>query len=233
MEYQFGKFTNLINTNQIIMLDNNLKLINKSTKYPFKLNDGEVLVSLNDKIYLIYNKKTSYIECIFDESLKYIQSGYYLNNLELSDGYVKYIMNKIKNPKNCLVLGLCIGNIPNELSILNKSIKKIDCVEINPLLCKVYNEYFKISSKINIYEESANDFVNKTINKYDSIIVDIPREFITAKFMKKVKSILDFNGSVYVNIYGANHKNINKKSFEGFSNINYERVSNNNIYMLN
>jgi hypothetical protein len=215
------------------MLDSNLNFLNKSTKYPYKINNDEVLISIHDKIYLLYNKKTTYIECIFENSLKYIQSGYHLNNLELSDGYVKFLMTKIKIPNNCLVLGLCIGNIPNELIGKYKSIKKIDCVEINPLLCKLYNEYFKISSKINIYEDSAANFVNRITNKYDTIIIDIPFEFYNSKFMKRIKLILEYNGKVYINIYGANNKKINEKLFDDFSNINYTRISNNNIYILN
>jgi len=227
------KFYELIKDDKIIVLDNNFRKLNMVSKYPYKLGNSEVLISFYDNIYLIYNSQHKYVNCYFNEDLRYIQTTLYLENYNLNDGYTKYIINNIDKPENILVLGLCIGNMPNSLVSLKKQIKNIDCVEINPILCKIYNTYFKISDKIKVYEKCAHEYIMETSKKYDTIIIDIPCKFITNKFVSRIKKVLKNSGKVYINLIGKDSNKITKKMFEDFNNIIQTKLDNNNLFILN
>ncbi len=127
---------------------------------------------------------------------------------------------------NCLVIGLCLGTIPNAL--YNKNINRIDCVEINPLLCNIYKKFFRISKKIHIYQESGVTFVNRTNKLYDAIFIDIPCKFITKSFMHDISRISI--GKVYINLIG---KECNKMNLFGdFKVLYYKVIDENFLYIL-
>ena len=230
MKQYFTKFLNLIDDNKLIYLDKSLhKIDKKELSFPYKLNQNEVGIIVNNDIYISYNKKTTYLECMFRSQPDYTQTFFFLNNIKLTDHYAKYFINKTHNVKNCLIIGLCLGTMPN--AIFNNKINRIDCVEINSLLCDLYKKFFRISNKIHVYEESGVTFIRKTKKKYDTIFIDIPCQFITSTFMKNIKNLS--TGKVFINLIGEEYHKMNiKKIFENFTILNYKVIDENFLYIL-
>ena len=230
IEY-FTKFLKLIDDKKIIYLDKKLNKINKiKTDFPFELKKYNIGIDVDNSIYIIYNKNTTYLECIFGSDIDYIQTSFFLNNVRKTEHYAKYFINKLKNVNKCLVIGLCLGTIPNAL-FSNKT-ERIDCIEINPVLCNLYKKFFKLSNKIHVFEESGVTFVERTKKKYDTIFIDIPCQFITVSFMNNIYRISN-KGYIFINLIGKEYHKMNlKKIFEKFEIINSKIIEENFLYIL-
>ena len=232
---KFTAFTKLIAThiNNIVFINNKLHHVKKYiTTYPYHLKKTEILVSINNDIYIVYNTKTTYLECIFASELEYIQTSFYLKNPGITSGYAKYFLQRMHNVKNALILGLCLGNIPNAI-YTKHSINRIDCVDINSILCKLYKKFFKLSTKIHVYVDSAVTFIENSNKLYDTILVDIPIEFITQSFMNNIYNIITSNGYVYINLIGSMYNKLNIKKLFNMFNIKYYKVIDENyLYII-
>lgn len=156
-------------------------IVSKDTKY-----QNFAILKLND-VYSIYSDGKPYLN---------IPDKY---NSEFT---VHSIFTQSKNPKNILLIGGGMVGLLNE--ILKYDVKKVDYVDpdidffylIAPyldssLIRSLYNK------KINIVEYDGRDFVNKTRNKYDVVILFISdpttlnqNRFFTVEFFSGVKSIL-------------------------------------------
>ncbi|MCK4763160.1 MAG: fused MFS/spermidine synthase [Candidatus Aminicenantes bacterium] len=76
-------------------------------------------------------------------------------------------------PVSILALGLGGGVVPK---ILNATFPEagVDVVEIDPEMLKVAEDYFdfQVSSKLRVFIADASDFICRTKNKYDLIVLD-------------------------------------------------------------
>ena len=239
---KINKFSDFVSTNNYIIYSNDFKLKLKTIQPPnkqiFEPNRNEIVIELGKSIAIIYNKITTKITCIFYSEPEYIQSEYILTKpTKFLTPYIKYMVSTVTNPSNCLIIGLCLGNMPNGLiGTFGNKINRIDCIEINSLLCKFYKKYLCISDQIHVYSSSGMDFVKTTKKSYSFVSIDIPCKYITKKFMNLIDIITSkFKDRIIVlNIIGE-ECNINsiKKSISHFKNITFKKISSNIICILN
>ena len=238
---KINKFSDFVSTNNSIIYSNDFKLKLKTTelsnKQIFEPNKNEIVIELGKSIVIIYNKITTKITCIFYSEPEYIQSEYLLSKpIKFLTPYIKYMVSTVTNPSNCLIIGLCLGNIPNGLvGTFGNKINRIDCVEINSLLCKFYKKYLSISDQIHVYSSSGMDFVKITKKSYSFVSIDIPCKYITKKFMNLIDIITSkFKDRIIVlNIIGeeCNHKKL-ENTFSNFKFISKKKIDLNYIYLL-
>ena len=143
------------------------------------------------------------------------------------------MLTNISNPLNCLVIGLCLGNVPNSLIQMYPSINRIDCVDINDLLCKFYKKYLTASSVIHVYSTGGYQFVKSTKRTYSSVFIDIPCSFITKKFISIINKITSPypDRIIKINVIGNNCKKINENLFSNFT-VRKKLIQSNLIYVL-
>jgi len=132
-------------------------------------------------------------------------------------------------PDRILIIGLGGGTLPSTLSkILPKA--KIDTVEIDPAVVRVAKKYFnfRISEKMNVFEEDGRVFVKRAMKKgmkYDLIILDafdhdyIPEHLLTQEFLKEVKTIMTPTGVLAANTWSQSrlydHESVTYESVFG------------------
>lgn len=234
------KFKKFVQNKKIIYFDDKLNITTFSKiKYPYKLLNDEILIYVSDKIYIVYNKRIKLVQCIFSSEPEYVQTEIFINNFSRNSGYIKYFSNFIDsrfniNLSNCLILGLCLGNMPNHLiQKYNHKISRIDCVDISNLLCLLYKNFFCISYKIHVYSLAAEEFIEKTKIKYNYIMIDIPCQFITIKFMQYIYNISILNTIIHVNLIGDDCDKINITTlFTNFTILKFNKIHENNLYIL-
>ena len=245
---KFAEFVATRNNNNIIF-SNDFKLVKTPQKKSLysklidityiDINKNDVVLELGSQMIILYNTVTTKITCIFYFDPEYIQSEYILTNpSKYISGYMKPIISQCTNPSNCLVIGLCLGNIPNALaSIYGNKINRIDCVDINNLLCKFYKKFLSISDYIHVYSMTGMKFVKSTKKSYSFVSIDIPCKYITKKFMNLIHNITFkyLDRRIVLNIIGdekecAHDQIIN--SFGNFVIIKKKQIESNNIYVL-
>lgn len=228
-----------------IFLSNDLKIIKRSQsksqylKFFNIIDKNDVVLELGSEILILYNTVTTKITCIFYFDPDYIQSEYILTNpTKHSFPYIKYIISQCTNPSNCLIIGLCLGNIPNLLAtIYNNKINRIDCVDINNLLCKFYKKFLENSDYIHVYSMTGMKFIKSTKESYSFVSIDIPCKYITKKFMNIIHKITSNfpDRRIVLNIIGdekeCKHSQI-INSFGNFIIIAKKKIESNNIYVL-
>jgi len=87
----------------------------------------------------------------------------------------------------------------------------LDVVEIDPKMTEVAKQYFNLpdDTRLTTYNQDGRTFLNRTDNKYDSIIVDafnsylIPYQLTTKEAVSKMYGALNDNGAVLVNIISS------------------------------
>jgi hypothetical protein len=234
-------------TNNNIIFSNDFKLVKTHQKKSLyskliniiDINKNEVVLELGSQMIILYNQVTTKITCIFLFDPEYVQSEYILTNpSKYISGYMEPIISQCVNPSNCLVIGLCLGNIPNALaSIYSNKINRIDCVDINNLLCKFYKKFLSISDYIHVYSMTGMKFVKSTKKYYSFVSIDIPCKYITKKFMNLIHNIT-FKYSdrrIILNIIGDEKECMHDQiinSFEKFIIIKKKQIESNNIYIL-
>lgn len=111
-----------------------------------------------------------------------------------------------------LVLGLGGGIVPMDLQ--GPDINHIvTAVEIDSKIIHVAHEFFGLNkSTVEVIEEDGRRFINKTIETYDLIVVDVfngeiaPSHVLSKEAFQRLKKILSSNGFVVVNFNGfLNH----------------------------
>ncbi|MCA6423872.1 MAG: fused MFS/spermidine synthase [Flavobacterium sp.] len=121
---------------------------------------------------------------------------------------LKYIgFERIKNFKSILVLGVAGGSVIKTLVDEIKFDGKITGVEIDATIIEIANEYFKLNSyqNLEIVIDDAFEFVLKTKDKYDLIIIDVfqdttmPNFLFEDFFINRVNSLLNINGFILFN----------------------------------
>ncbi|MCL6460935.1 MAG: fused MFS/spermidine synthase [Flavobacterium micromati] len=127
--------------------------------------------------------------------------------------------DKIVSMNHILVLGVAGGSVIKTLANEIKFQGKITGVEIDPEVIKIANTYFKLNAveNLEIIIDDAFEFVLKTKNSYDLIIVDIfedmamPNFLFQNFFIKRICFLLNEGGFILFNtiILNENHSQRN------------------------
>lgn len=162
---------------------------------------NSIEVTWNNGELVIDSKNTNYsygsLQRILKKGLKYI-------------GY-----DRIKKFDKILVLGVAGGSVIKTLVDDVKYKGQIIGVEIDPEIIEIANTYFKINEieNLEILIEDAFEFVLRTKDKFDLIIIDVfqdtkmPSFLFEAHFIQKVNSMLNTNGFILFNTMVINEKN--------------------------
>jgi len=121
---------------------------------------------------------------------------------------------RVKSMKNILVLGVAGGSVIKTLVNEVKFKGNIIGVEIDPEVIQVANDYFKLNEipNLKIVIDDAFDFVLKSNDKHDLIIIDIfqdttmPNFLFEKFFMNRIGFLLNPKGVVLFNTMILNEK---------------------------
>ena len=121
---------------------------------------------------------------------------------------LKYIgFKRIQNFDSVLVLGVAGGSVIKTLVDEVKFTGKITGVEIDEEIVKIANSYFKLNQipNLELVIDDAFEYVLKTKEKYDLIIIDIfqdttmPNFLFEEFFIKRINFLLKVNGFILFN----------------------------------
>ncbi|WP_395051919.1 spermidine synthase [Flavobacterium sp.] len=138
---------------------------------------------------------------------------------------LKYIgFERIKSFENILILGVAGGSVIKTLVDEIKFKGKITGVEIDLEIIQIANEYFKLNEikNLEISIDDAFEYVLKTKDKYDLIVIDIfqdttmPNFLFEDFFINRINFLLNFNGFILFNTMVINEK-------ERIRNIDYKK----------
>jgi len=170
----------------------------------------------------IYKKKSE-----FSKNLEVTWNNGYLvldsENTNYSFGSLQRVLKKglkyigyerINTFENILILGVAGGSV---IKILKNDIKfkgKITGVEIDATAIEIANKYFGLNNykNIEIIIDDAFEFVLKTKEKYDLIIIDIfqdttmPNFLFEDFFINRINFLLNINGFILFNTMILNYK---------------------------
>lgn len=128
---------------------------------------------------------------------------------------LKYIgYERIRNFKSILILGVAGGSV---IETLKKEIKftgKITGVEIDATVIDLANKYFGLNkyNNLEIVNDDAFEFVLKTKETYDLIVIDIfqdtnmPNFLFEDYFINRVNYLLNVNGFILFNTMALQYK---------------------------
>jgi spermidine synthase len=128
---------------------------------------------------------------------------------------LRYIgFSRIKGFKKILVLGVAGGSVIKTLTEEVGFTGKITGVEIDPLAIDIANKYFELDkiSDLEIIIDDAFEFVLKTKEKYDLIIIDIfqdtamPNFLFENFFINRINFLLNVNGFILFNTMSLSKK---------------------------
>jgi spermidine synthase len=135
---------------------------------------------------------------------------------------LKYIgYQRIKNFNSILVLGVAGGSV---IETLKKEVKfegKITGVEIDEIVIELATKYFGLKkyNNVSIVNDDAFEFVLKTKEKYDLIIIDVfqdttmPNFLFEDFFINRINFLLNVNGFILFNTMILN-KNDTERNFD-------------------
>ena len=130
--------------------------------------------------------------------------------------------SKILKMNHILVLGVAGGSVIKTLVDEIKYKNKITGVEIDPEIIKLANTYFKLNEikNLEIIIDDAFEFVLKTKNKYDLIIIDIFQDTVMPSFLfetffvNRICSLLQNQGFILFNTMILNEtQNLRNKKY--------------------
>ncbi len=152
-------------------------------------------------------ERVHYREMIIDGM---VQGGIDLSNYQSTYEY-NYFLQFISyalfpEGKNCLVIGLGLGIIPNWYE---KQGIQCDVVDINPAIVDVATEYFGFKNSGDIFIEDARYFLNSTDRHYDYIVLDVfsgditPAHLLSIEALELMRDRLTEQGVLAVNLIGS------------------------------
>ncbi len=121
---------------------------------------------------------------------------------------LKYIgFERIKKFKSILVLGVAGGSVIKTIVDEIKFEGKITGIEIDSTIIEIANHYFKLNEikNLEIIIDDAFEFVLKTKDKYDLIIIDIFQDTIMPNFLfedffiNRINFLLNVQGFILFN----------------------------------
>lgn len=128
---------------------------------------------------------------------------------------LKYIgFDRIRKFDSILVLGVAGGSVIKTLVEEIKFTGKITGVEIDQNIVDIANKYFKLNEipNLEIIIDDAFEFVLKTKDQYDLIIIDIfqdtsmPNFLFEDFFINRINALLNTNGFILFNTMVINKK---------------------------
>lgn len=116
--------------------------------------------------------------------------------------------------KKTLIIGLAGGTIATQLNYFFEDEVELDGVEIDKKVISVAKKYFALNeSTIKIHNQDGRMFLRQSDKKYDLIIVDayqkelyIPWTLTTQEFWYLIKSRLNENGIIAINVNSTNRE---------------------------
>lgn len=154
---------------------------------------------------------------------------------------------KIRQMKQILVLGVAGGSVFKTLVEEIKYEGKLTGVDIDPHIITIANEFFKLHEipNLEIKIEDAFDYVLKTDQKFDLIIIDIfedtkmPNFLFESFFAERICFMLEYKGVILFNtmILDEIHNERNKKYVSEFKHSNFRirtlpRIENHNELII-
>ena len=187
--------------------------INYYGKYIFEKENPDIIVDTDSQYSRIWIKRietgdASYkamqvdrgFESYIDQETKQMGATY-LYYYDLFDYFNK-------NAKSTLMIGGAAYTYPTYY--LNKyQDKTIDVVEVDKKMTELAQEQFGLDTtnpRLKIYHQDGRSFLNRTDNKYDTILIDAfkglsaPFELTTYEALTAAKNLLNDNGMVITNI---------------------------------
>jgi len=158
-------------------------------------------VTWNNGELVLDSKNTNYsygsLQRILKKGLKYI-------------GY-----ERIRKFESVLVLGVAGGSVIKTLVDEVKFKGKITGVELDPEIVEIANTYFKLNEikNLELVVQDAFEFVLKTKEHYDLIIIDVfqdttmPNFLFEDYFINRINFLLKVNGFILFNTMVINEKN--------------------------
>ena len=138
---------------------------------------------------------------------------------------LKYIgYERIQNFNSILVLGVAGGSVIETLKKEVKFVGKITGVEIDAAVIELARKYFGLGNynNVSIVNDDAFEFVLKTKEKYDLIIIDIfqdttmPNFLFEDFFINRINFLLNVNGFILFNTmvlgYQDRRRNVDYKN---------------------
>lgn len=125
---------------------------------------------------------------------------------------------RIKNFNNILVLGVAGGSVIKTITEEIKYKGRITGVEIDPEAIAIANKYFSLDTipNVEIVIDDAFEFVLKTKEKYDLIIIDIFQDTVMPNFLfeeffiNRINFLLNVNGFILFNTMTLTEKEKNR-----------------------
>ena len=143
-------------------------------------------------------------------------TNYSYGNLQriLRLGLKKIGFDKIKSMKSVLILGVAGGSVIKTLVGEINYKGKITGIEIDPDVIQIANDYFNLDKipNLNIIVDDAFEFVLKTKETYDLIIIDVfqdtqmPNFLFEKFFISRIGSLLNAQGYILFNTMTLNEK---------------------------
>jgi spermidine synthase len=165
-----------------------IQIVENNNRYELKVNDGLGTQSIYDPDSILVNNYYDYYTI-----LPFFQSP--------------------SEAKDALIIGLGGGTISRQyLHLFQDHFQvNIDGVELDPEIIKAAQDHFDLADqKINIYVDDGRNFLKKTDNIYDIIIVDaysqqiyIPFYMTTIEFFQLTKNHLPPEGILAINVNAA------------------------------
>ena len=178
----------------------------------------------------VYLKNNNIILKEKNKNQNYFLTKYNVNTFYNYFRYCRHIIRYIEtyNSKknNILMLGFGIGGLSLKLSTY-KDCDCIDNIDINYDLFDMFNQIQKYirkypKEKMNNYCMSAEDFIKTTTKKYDIIIDDVFNDDKILLDYKKISTLINKNGILFINIENIeNYNKIKSQLLSYFSTVTY------------
>jgi len=179
--------------------------------------------AISDKLEVTYNNG----QLVLDSKNTNYSYGSLQRILRKGLNYIGY--ERIRGFENVLVLGVAAGSVIKTLAEEIQFKGKITGVEIDSAAIEIANTYFDLNKikNLEIVIDDAFEFVLKTKEKYDLIIIDIfqdtkmPNFLFEDFFINRINYLLNVNGFILFNTM-----TLTEKDFE--RNKNYKSRFDNN-----
>lgn len=200
-------------------------MINKILSYLIPINIHREKSSLNKSIEVTWANG----ELVMDSENTNYSYGSLQRILRLGLKHIGF--DRIRSMENILVLGVAGGSVIKTLVDEIKFDGRITGVEIEPQIIELANKYFKLDEipQLEIIIDDAFEFILKTKEKYNLIIIDIfqdthmPNFLFESFFINRICFLLKSKGFVLFNTMLLDEKqNLrNLKFISEFSPVDY------------
>lgn len=187
-------------------------MLKKLISYFIPVNIYKKNSSISQKLEVTYNNG----QLVLDSRNTNYSYGSLQRILRKGLNYIGF--ERIRGFENVLVLGVAAGSVIKTLAEEIKFKGKITGVEIDPAAIEIANKYFNLDKieNLEIVIDDAFEFVLKTKEKYDLIIIDIfrdtemPNFLFEDFFIKRINFLLNVNGFILFNTMTLTQKDFDR-----------------------